>query len=101
MRMFVLVPFALLSIGAAPQPNDTSRTGDAARQCPPPTITASAPEAGKSPLRKLGEEPPAALIAAVHGVVDGCPVMLVLDDGGTGAGRGWSPAPEGAHHPAE
>jgi hypothetical protein len=101
MRMLVLAPLALFSVGAAAQPNDTVRTGDAAHKCPPPTVTAAAPKPGKFPLRKLGEEPPAAHIAAVHGVVDGCPVMLVLDEGGTGAGQGWSPVPEGALHPAE
>lgn len=101
MRMFVLAPFALISAGAMAEPNDTARTSEAARKCPPPTINAAAPKPEKSPLRKLGQEPPAAHIAAVHGVVEGCPVMLVLDDGGTGSGRGWTSAPEVSIHPAE
>ncbi|RHW17281.1 hypothetical protein D1610_12140 [Sphingomonas gilva] len=101
MRVLVLAPFALLLLGAMAEPDDTARTSDAARKCPPPVVAVKKSDKPGSGLRKLNEEPPAMLIAAVHKEVDGCPVMLVLNGGGTGVDRGWTPAPESGIHPAE
>lgn len=101
MRMLVLAPFALLSLGAMAESDDTARTRDATRECPPPVVTAKKPDTPGRGAHKLNEEPPAMLIAAVHREVDGCPEMLVLNDGGTGVGRGWTPAPESGVHPVE
>ena len=101
MRWMIFAPLAFLSLGAMAPPQAKPQAPDAARKCPAPVVTAAAPRPDKPMVRKLGEEPPAALIATVYSEVDGCPVMLVLDGGQTGTGRGWTPAPEGGLHRAE
>lgn len=97
MRWMIFAPLAFLPLGAMAPP----QAPDAARKCPVPVVTAATPRPDKPMIRKLGKEPPAALIATVHSEVDGCPVMLVLDGGQTGAGRGWTPALEGGLHHAK
>jgi hypothetical protein len=99
--MAFLSPFALLALGAMPPPQAVFDPEPSPRECPPPVVTVNKPDAGKPTVRKLGEEPPAMQIAAVHAEVGGCPVMLVVDGGATGVGRGWTPAPETDLHPAE
>lgn len=89
----IFVPLALLSLGAIAPPQGAPQAPDATRKCPPPVVTAMAPHPGRPMVRKLNEEPPAALIAAVDVRHDGCPVMLVLAPGESSLAPGWTPAP--------
>lgn len=103
MRILIPSPLALLLLGAMAPPQSFAQRSDppaeSARKCPPPVVTAATPKPGQ--VRKLADEPPAALIAAVDARHDGCPVMLVLAPGESALGRGWTPAPGGSPHPAE
>lgn len=106
MRIAILSPLALLLLGAMaqqqqPAPQRFDPPAESPRKCPPPMVTAATPKPGQPMVRKLADEPPAALIAAVDVRHDGCPVMLVLAPGDTALGRGWTPAPNGSVHPAE
>lgn len=101
MRAMIL-PMALLSLGAMPAPNDpTAPPQPGKRACPQPVTMADSPAAGAPMMRKLGEMPPARHIAAVHTQVYGCPVMLVLDAGQAGGPTGWVPAPEAEARPVD
>lgn len=98
MHMLILAPLLAVSLGAMAPP----QAGPAPHQdCPTPTITAAQPDKGKPLVRKLADEPPAALIATVDARHDGCPVMLVLAPGESALGSGWTPVPGSRLRPVE
>lgn len=105
MRMLIFSPLLLLSLGAMAPPQSAPQRFDSpavsARKCPLPVVIAATPKPDQPAVRKLADEPPAALIAAVDVRHDSCPVMLVLAPGESALGRGWTPAPGGSAHPAE
>jgi hypothetical protein len=90
MRLLLLIILALPAASAAmPAPADI-RAGTASVRCPPGSgLRMAARPARGAAVRRLGDEPPAALVLTVWREVGGCPTPAVLREGiGAGPERG-------------